>query len=69
MNMLNRIKEKDLDQMVAFVDHLLNGDCDVCPAYDLCHDDWTFNECKPYLRKWLESKEETEDLLADDPIK
>ena len=70
MTNFERIKSKDLEQMVSFIDRNLNGYCDNCPAYDICDkDNYRKMDCHPYLRAWLEQEEETEDLLADDPVR
>ena len=71
MTNFERIKSKDLEQMVCFIDAILDGHCDNCPAYEICRNNFPHYhpiDCKPHLRVWLESEEETEDLLADDPI-
>ena len=68
----DRIKSKNFEQMVHLLDRLVDGHCDNCPAYNLCAKDqrqYTIYNCKPYFRSWLILEEETEDLLADDPIK
>jgi len=69
MTNFERIKSNDLEHMAALLDDFLYGACDNCPMYDACHTDYSGESCKSLLRRWLEQEEETEDLLADNPIK
>ena len=69
MTNFERIKSKDLEQMASFMDEMLDGDCDICPMYDACHTEYSGERCEKLLYRWLEQEEETEDLLADNPVR
>ena len=56
------IQSKNFVKMATFIDTLLYGNCDICPAYNICKTD-NFNKkhCEPYLRIWLLSEKKEEE--------